>query len=128
MSEEKPKRSLRNIAPPPTGVIQDITQRIKLILRLLGDSRVSFWLKLLPLGSLAYLISPVDFLPGLLAPFFGALDDVAIVWAGLYMFIEMCPPQLVQEHLKAIRAVIPGVAEEVDPDEEVIDGESRDVD
>ncbi len=128
MPEEKPKRNIRNIAPPPTGIFQDIAQRIKLILRLMGDPRVSFWLKLLPLGSLIYLVSPIDFVPGLLAPFVGALDDVAIVWAGLYMFIEMCPPQIVQEHLNALRTVISGVSRDVDEDSDIIDGETQDVD
>ena len=121
----KKNKTIRNITPPQTGVMQDVILRIKLILRLMGDSRVSFWLKLLPIGSLIYLISPVDFVPGALLPLVGALDDAAIVWAGFYMFIELCPPHIVQEHMDALNSVISGVATDVDDD--VVDGEVEDV-
>lgn len=126
MSEEKPKRSIRSLNPPQTGVIQDVVQRVKLILRLMGDSRVSFWLKLIPIASIIYLFSPVDLAPGVVLPVVGALDDAAILWAGFYLFVELCPPDVVQEHSKALTGVIPGTARDVD--EDVIDGESRDVD
>ncbi|MFZ5921113.1 MAG: YkvA family protein [Chloroflexota bacterium] len=126
MSEEKPKRSIRNLNPPQTGVIQDVVQRVKLILRLMSDSRVSFWLKLIPIASIIYLFSPVDLAPGVVLPVVGALDDAAILWAGFYLFVELCPPDVVQEHSKALNTVIPGKARDVD--EEIIDGESRDVD
>ncbi len=126
MPEEKFKKSLRGLNPPQTGVIQDVVQRVKLILRLMGDSRVSFWLKLIPIASIIYLFSPVDLAPGVVLPLVGALDDAAILWAGFYLFVELCPPDVVQEHSKALTGIIPGTARDVDDD--VIDGESRDVD
>ena len=126
MPEEKFKKSIRGLNPPQTGVIQDVVQRVKLILRLMGDSRVSFWLKLIPIASIIYLFSPVDLAPGVVLPLVGALDDAAILWAGFYLFVELCPPDVVQEHSKALNTVIPGKARDVD--EEIIDGESRDVD
>ena len=44
---------LRNV---DGGFIQNLILRGRLILRLMGDSRVSFLLKLLPIGALIYLL------------------------------------------------------------------------
>jgi uncharacterized membrane protein YkvA (DUF1232 family) len=76
--------------------------RVKLILRLMSDRRVNFFLKLLPVAALAYLISPVDLAPGLALPIIGALDDAAIVGLGAYLFVELCPTDVVQEHTKSL--------------------------
>jgi hypothetical protein len=99
------------------GVFQDLSQRIKLILRLMGDPRVSPLLKLLPVGTLVYLIIP-DIAPG-------PIDDAAIIWLGTYLFVELCPPDVVQEHMAALNQVVPG--EWRDPagkkEEEIVDAE-----
>ena len=126
MSENKKKKIIRNIEPVQPGAIQDFVQRLKLILRLMGDSRVSFLLKLIPIGSLIYLFSPVDLAPGVVFPIVGALDDAAILWAGFYMFVEMCPPHIVQEHMDDLKTTIPGNFSDVDDD--IVDAESVDVD
>jgi hypothetical protein len=98
------------------GVFQDLSMRIKLIMRLMGDSRVSPFLKLLPIGSLLYLIIP-DIAPG-------PLDDAAIIWLGTYLFVELCPPEVVQEHTEALTKVVPGEwREPVDGEEEIVDAE-----
>lgn len=91
----------RKITPSEgSGVFHNVTQRIKLILRLMADERVSPWLKLLPVGSLLYLIIP-DLAPG-------PLDDAAIIWLGAYLFVDLCPPEVVQEHMQALKSGIPG--------------------
>jgi hypothetical protein len=82
--------------PQNRGFFQDLTLRIKLIMRLLGDSRVNPLLKLLPIGSLIYLIVP-DIAPG-------PIDDAAVIWLATYLFVELCPPNVVQEHLEALNA------------------------
>jgi hypothetical protein len=82
--------------PQNKGFIQDLTLRIKLILRLLGDGRVNPLLKLLPIGSLIYLVVP-DIAPG-------PVDDAAVIWLATYLFVELCPPDVVQEHLDAVNA------------------------
>jgi hypothetical protein len=49
--------------------------------------------------------------------------------AAGYLFIELCPPEVVEEHLKNLRSVIP--AEFRDPPahpEGVVEGEFRDAD
>ena len=125
---EKPERKI--MLPKGGGVLQDITLRAKLVLRLISDPRVSLFLKLLPVGSLAYLVIP-DLVVG---PF----DDAAIIWLATYLFVELCPPGVVQEHLDDLAKTkhvldqfaadhpasnMPWPPPEVAPEGEVIDGE-----
>jgi uncharacterized membrane protein YkvA (DUF1232 family) len=88
--------------PPQGGVIKELVARLKLIVRLMGDRRVSPWLKLIPIGALVYLVSPIDLIMGI--PGVDALDDTAVLWLGSYLFIEFCPPDVVSEHIKALGA------------------------
>jgi hypothetical protein len=103
---------------PKGGVFNDLTQRIKLIMRLMGDQRVNPLLKLLPIFSLAYLLIPDLVL--------GPFDDAAIIWLGSYLFVELCPPDVVKEHTEALNRVIPGQWQESHQEpEDVIDVEFR---
>lgn len=108
--------------PPGGGLFNDLVTRVKLVLRLMADQRISPWLKILPLGSALYFLIP-DIVPG-------PIDDVAIIWFGVYLFVEMCPPEIVQEHMEMIQQVVPGKWREPDSDEQndsqVVDGEIRD--
>jgi uncharacterized membrane protein YkvA (DUF1232 family) len=88
------------------GFFQDVVFRIKLILRLMGDRRVNFFLKLLPVGALIYLVSPIDLLPGAVIPVIGALDDAAVLWIGANLFISLCPDDVVQEHTNILKKVV----------------------
>jgi uncharacterized membrane protein YkvA (DUF1232 family) len=90
------------IIPSQPNIFQDAAIRAKLILRLMADGRVSIFTKLIPLASLAYLISPVDFIPNAIAPILGTLDDAAILWLGSYIFLEACPTEVVRAHIKAL--------------------------
>jgi len=69
----------------------------RLALRLARDSRVPMTAKLLLGGTLLYLVSPIDVVPDWL-PIAGQVDDIAILLAGLNMFIKACPRRLVDEH------------------------------
>jgi uncharacterized membrane protein YkvA (DUF1232 family) len=100
----------RDLVPSSGGVFHDILLRIKLILRLMLDRRVSLFLKLLPLGSLVYLFVP-DFLPG-------PVDDAAMIALLSYLFVELCPEQVVQEHMRALTSVVDADWREVDEEEE----------
>ncbi|MBN2550906.1 MAG: hypothetical protein JXB15_17215 [Anaerolineales bacterium] len=113
MSENKN----RKIIYPGKGVLGDLSQRIKLILRLIGDPRVSPLLKLIPIGSLAYFLIP-DLAPG-------PIDDVAVMWLATYLFVEVCPPDVVQEHMDSLKSVLPGEWGDSDttPDD-IIDAEA----
>lgn len=109
--------SNRGLVPTPGGVFGDLSNRIKLILRLMGDNRVSPLLKLLPIGSLLYFIIPDIAI--------GPIDDVAIVWLGSYLFVELCPPHVVEEHMAALgHQPLPDQANRPEnPADEVIEGE-----
>ncbi|MGE5123943.1 MAG: hypothetical protein ACM3H7_05455 [Acidobacteriaceae bacterium] len=115
---DKPNRKI--ILPPGGGFFSDLSLRIKLILRLMADGRVNPLLKLLPIGSLVYLIVP-DIVPG-------PVDDAALIWLATYLFVELCPPGVVQDHLetlKATRKVMDNYQEtsQTEAQGEVIDGE-----
>lgn len=90
--------------PPQGGMIRDFVLRVKLILRLVRDRRVSFWLKIIPVAGLLYLVSPLDLIPDIALPIVGELDDAAVLWLTNALFIELCPRDVVQEHVKAITA------------------------
>lgn len=96
------KNSIPKMIESSGGMFNDLLLRIKLILRLMGDRRVSPILKLLPIASLIYLIVPTDLLP--LLPF----DDAAVILLANYLFIELAPPEIVQEHMALMNNVIPG--------------------
>jgi len=115
-------KSSEMLVPKKTGTLRDAINRIKLVVRLMGDQRVSALVKLIPLGALAYLISPVDLAPGITLPVIGALDDAAIVWLGSYLFVELCPPNVVKEHLKALTSNLSN-----QDNDEVVDGEATDL-
>ena len=90
--------------PPQGGVVRDFILRVKLILRLVGDKRVNPWLKLIPIAGLLYLVSPIDLIPDIALPIIGELDDAAVLWITNYFFVELCPPEIVREHVKALSA------------------------
>ena len=75
----------------------------KLFGRLVNDSRVPAGAKLLLVGILAYLILPTDLVPDFL-PGLGQLDDLAVILGGLKLFLRLCPPEVVQQHIQAIAA------------------------
>lgn len=119
MSEKKP----RTIAPYSGGVFQGLANRIKLILRLMGDSRVSPLLKVIPVASLVYLVFP-DLAPG-------PIDDALIIWLSTYLFVELCPPDVVQEHMHAIETIVNATSQTLDgkepneefSEEDILEGE-----
>ena len=115
MSDKKSKK----LTVPQGGVLRNMVLQTKLILRLMGDRRVSFWTKLIPLGTLVYLVSPIDLIMGI--PGIAALDDAAIVWFGSNLFIELCPRDVVKEHMDELQS-------NVDDTDDVIDADTTDVD
>ncbi len=103
---EGPRRSL--VPRGSGGFLDELTLRIKLVLRLMSDRRINPLLKLLPIGSIIYLFVP-DLAPG-------PVDDAAVIWLGAYLFVELCPPKIVEEHMRDLKSVIEGEWREI-PDE-----------
>ncbi|MGB7875435.1 MAG: hypothetical protein WBL25_13710 [Anaerolineales bacterium] len=104
------------------GMLRDLILRFKLIVRLMGDKRVNPFVKLLPIASLAYLVFPFDLIS--MVPGVSALDDVALISLGAYLFIEFCPPDVVQEHMQQLTSNM----DVVEGHEDVIDAETVDLD
>jgi uncharacterized membrane protein YkvA (DUF1232 family) len=94
MSEEekKERRVVKRQSDP--GFVSNLVNQIRLVLRLMADPRVNFLLKLLPVGALGYLIVP-DMIPFI-------IDDALVLGLGTYMFIELCPDDIVEEHKNAL--------------------------
>lgn len=117
------QRKSGKMVVPQGGMMRDVVKRLKLIARLMGDSRVNFFLKALPLASVAYLIFPFDLAPGVVFPIIGALDDAAILWLGSNLFVELCPDDVVKEHMQAIDSNLGGSSSD-----EIVDVEATDMD
>jgi len=102
-----------------SGVVRNVINQLKLITRLMGDSRVSIFAKLIPVGALIYLVSPID---AISIPVIGALDDAALLWLGSYVFTELCPPAVVAEHMKELAGNM-----NINSQDEVVDAETTEV-
>ncbi|MFN2198363.1 MAG: YkvA family protein [Anaerolineales bacterium] len=120
MSEDRNKK----VIPAEGGIFDDVWLYMRLVVRLLMDPRVNIFLKMLPIGSLIYLLFPLDF-PG-------PIDDLAVLGVGMFMFIELCPPEIVDEHKHALQGYFPGPVgsgqQDSDPEfseDDVIEAEYR---
>jgi uncharacterized membrane protein YkvA (DUF1232 family) len=120
----------QNVQDPQSGFLQGLILQAKLVLRLMGDREVPFLLKLLPVGALIYLVSPVDLIPGLVLPVIGALDDAAVVWLGFTLFVSLCPDHVVQKHRNILEKVLHGSWQDA-PEQAstaIVEGGARDED
>ena len=112
----------RKIVPnQDAGFFQGVARHFKLVWALINDERVPWFTKLVPFGSFLYFISPLD-IPT-------PIDDIGVIVLGSYLFLEMCPPDVVAEHRQQLEGTI--TAEVHDPEEtefaaeDVIDAEFR---
>ena len=84
------------------GIVGELIRNAQLVWRLLKDSRVSLPIKLIIPGVVGlYVLSPIDFMPDVL-PLIGQIDDIAVLFGGVMLFIQMCPPDVVEEHRSAL--------------------------
>ena len=114
------QNSNRSVTPRSGGVFSDVTNRIRLIGRLMMDERVNPVVKLLPIGALIYTIVPLDLLP------VNPVDDAFIIWLGTNLFVDLCPPEVVNEHMLSLKGLTGGNWKEpgyVPQQEEIVEGE-----
>ena len=95
---------------------------VHLALRLVREPAVPPYLKVVPFAALAYVLSPLDFLPDVL-PIVGQLDDLGIVILGVKLFLRLCPADAVAFHREAIDQHRPFAP--MSPASRVIDAEFR---
>lgn len=84
------------------GFWREMWQHSRLVMRLMRDREVPFYLKILPVAGLGYALFPFDLLPDLV-PVVGQLDDVTALLVSSKLFIELAPPAVVARHLQSIR-------------------------
>jgi uncharacterized membrane protein YkvA (DUF1232 family) len=82
-------------------VVVHLPDFARLYWRLFRDRRVSVVAKALLVSTLAYIIWPADLLPDFI-PVIGEIDDVAVVLSGLWLFIRLCPAEIVRERVREI--------------------------
>lgn len=68
-----------------------------LSIQLFFDQRVPILIKLIPIGTVLYFLSPLDVLPDLLP--YGLVDDFAILIFMLNLFVQMSPETVISEHM-----------------------------
>ena len=66
--------------------------RLRSVLALMRDPRVPKLPRYLVLLAVIYLVSPVDFVPEVLNPVFGFLDDALLLWLSLRWLVRSGPP------------------------------------
>ena len=100
------------------GGFAKLGNQVRLILRLLGDNRVNPLVKILPIGAAIYALS--------LDPIPGPIDDTILLYVGGTIFVEFCPPDVVQEHRDEIANIISSEARDTE-EEDIIDADARDI-
>lgn|SRR5574341_219329 len=84
------------------GMFRSAYDRLVLAYHLFRDERVGYLEKAIPVITLIYLLSPVDFLPAVVTGPLGLLDDVTILILGLNWFIQAAPSEVVREHMNRL--------------------------
>lgn len=84
-------------------LVRHLPSFARLYWRLFRDRRVSVLPKALLVLIGLYVFSPIDIVPDFV-PVIGALDDLTLGLAGLWLFVQLCPPPVVREHVVRIAA------------------------
>jgi uncharacterized membrane protein YkvA (DUF1232 family) len=85
------------------GFWMNLFNSFRIAWRLMWDGRVPMSAKLVPILTVLYVLSPIDFVPDVLVGL-GQLDDLAILLLGTQLFIAVSPKDIVER----IRAEIEG--------------------
>ena len=101
-----PTRMAANRATRAVWFLFHLPTVLRLYWRLLRDRRVPLWPKAALVGTLAYVVSPVDLIPDLV-PIVGRIDDLTLLVLVGRAFVSWCPPDVVAEHLRALRLRLP---------------------
>ena len=91
---ESPRRQARTTLVRTIGRIPSY---LRLLVGMLRDSRVSKIDRALAVGAIAYVVSPLDFIPDVI-PFLGQVDDVFLIALALTRLFDQAPREVVLEH------------------------------
>jgi uncharacterized membrane protein YkvA (DUF1232 family) len=82
-------------------MLRTLWRDVRLALRLLREPRVPSWAKAALPVALLYVLSPVDVLPDMI-PGIGQLDDLALLYAAVKVFLRLSPSSAVAFHQDAL--------------------------
>ena len=79
------------------GAIRNIPNYVRLLLGLMRDKRVSRWDRILVFGAIAYVLTPIDFIPDFI-PFLGQVDDIFLIVTALQRLIDRAGDDVLEDH------------------------------
>jgi uncharacterized membrane protein YkvA (DUF1232 family) len=79
------------------GALRALVSSARLSWRLMRDPRTPVGHKLLLVGLLALILSPINWIPSFI-PILGQMEDLALVALALNLFLKRVPPELRREH------------------------------
>lgn len=80
--------------------VKELGYFVRLFVSLLLDDRVDRKIKLFVASVLAYVVSPVDFIPELFSGLFGMLDDFVLSAFALNVILNWVDPEIIKSHWK----------------------------
>jgi len=81
--------------------LRHLPQFARLYWRLLCDRRVSMWPKALLVVGVLYVLSPLDLIPDFILGL-GEVDDLVVLIVLCRLFVYLCPPEVVREHVRRL--------------------------
>lgn len=100
--KEKLKREWITPERRNLGWWRQVLEQLRLAWNLLRDGRMPLLYKLIPIITLAYVISPIDIIPDMFVGL-GMLDDLGIFMLGISLFNSLAPGEIALEHLYRLR-------------------------
>ncbi|CAN5787107.1 hypothetical protein BH24CHL4_BH24CHL4_27080 [soil metagenome] len=73
----------------------------RLAANMVRDDRVPTRAKAALVAGSAYVLSPIDLIPGII-PVLGQIDDLVAIMVAIRSATRLCPPELVDEHLEMV--------------------------
>lgn len=101
---EKPKNQWITPERRHLGWWRQALEQLRLTWVLLRDNRVPLLHKLIPIVTLAYILSPIDLIPDMFVGL-GMLDDLGILMLGISWFNSLAPADVALEHLNRLHGV-----------------------
>jgi uncharacterized membrane protein YkvA (DUF1232 family) len=83
------------------ALLRSAISNVRLAVRLLREPRIPLLLKAIPVAGLAYVLSPLDFVPDVL-PIVGQIDDLGLIVLAIEAFKRLSPGRAVAYHQAAI--------------------------
>ena len=95
--DDQPTRPQTGMKRSVLRAIRQIPSYLRLLVGLIGDSRVSKFDRFLVLAAGVYLVSPVDFIPDMI-PFLGEVDDLFLLVTALQRLVANAGRTVLMHH------------------------------